>query len=589
MIKLTKVIVNGNRSLIGFVLRGKEKEFGGFSNNEIERSIPINNMIKDNFSNSQIQIVNNKIIEKGNFKINSLPMAVYMPDTEELIDIPNTVNINGRFVQNNENIGFEVQFADGSKDNLRYENVILLCKWFKPGNFAIRTSSKGKQYICSKSGGLKLDELPATVLGKESKAKRTKSAAKEMKPEFNSELESGFDIIDIYDFIKECNGCVIKFPSEKYTAATVGGETVVEGFTSLGIGEVASATPNFNATKLNVNADFKKVGIVPVNINGAVTNITTFVYRKKSVFLSGENYIKKFGIAVPADKDAALVNALGASLALEKITDPSVTSPLGQVIDAKSLAFYRVDSSKIDLLSENKRSKSVMSSTKLVTLCKKWFELKLISKAMGPKGGLMKNIKNAIGDAEIAKAKGKKPFGIFSMMNQESLDALTAAGIDIYTGAYTVASTPYASVKSGGDGADASEAVEIEYVLKGYDHTKLTGSKILGFAKDKDATKLPANVITEINKITEIADLAEQYNEANKLYLKAEKALGELSKKLWLHNASMYLDGNKARIHTHDSKYWVPDANTRVKKGKVYMCTAKGAEGLTIKFNGVEI
>ena len=68
-----------------------------------------------------------------------------------------------------------------------------------------------------------------------------------------------------------------------------------------------------------------------------------------------------------------------------------------------------------------------------------------------------------------------------------------------------------------------------------------------------------------------------------------EEKLNTLTQKLWMHNASMYLNGNKTKIHSHDNKHWVPDVTTRVKTAKVFTCTLKDCEGLTCKFNGVDI
>ena len=585
MLKITKSIVDMNRNLIGFMVKGKEKEFGGFSNDEIERGMPTANIIQMKFSNNQIAVVNGRITEKGNFRINSLPMTIYTEDG--YIDIDNSVAITKRFVQDNKNIGFRVRFSDGSEDNFKYENVLMLCHWFRPGNFAIRTSSKGLQYICGKNG-VSLDDIPAEVIGKtpEKKAKKLKSAAKEKTPEFSGAIESGFDILDIYGFINDCNGCVIKLPSEAYEAKSEGGETVTEGFTSLGIGEVASPVPMFNPTKLNVNAGFKKVGVVNVSVGGNDVPVTSFVYRIKSIFYNGENHMKKFGIAVPTEQEEALLAKLGRSLALTKITDTSVTAPLGQVIDAKSLSFYTVEASKIDLISKQKRTESIMSAKEIVQLCKTLYDYKLISKAMGPKGGLMKELKNVLSADDIADTKGKKVFGAFAMYSVEGLEALTNAGIDIYSGAYTVPGAPYAS---SGKGSVESDSVEIEYILKGYDAGKLTGAKVLAAVRAKDTTAISTEVIRAIEVALVESDPKEQYKKAERIYKATEAKINEISKRFWLHNASMYIEGNKSNIHTHDAKHWSPDPSTRVKTASVYQCNTKGCEGLTIKFKGVTI
>lgn len=585
-IKLVGTIVDTKHNLIGFRLEGKDKDFGGFQNVIVTRNVPLPNLIREGFINSQIKVTKNSIAELGNFKINSLPMHVFTGSS--YVDVDNSISLVGRFVKENENIGFRVQFSDGSQDNVTYINVLKLSRWFKPSNFSIRTSSNGKEYICGKPGSIKLDELPATTLGEESKAKKTKSAAKSKEQAMSAEMTAGVDIIDIYNFIGDCNGYIINLPNEKYVAATENGETTVEGFTSLGIGEVADPKPLFTATKINVNAQFKKVGIVQVNINGTETNIPTFIYREKSIFLKGDNYIKKFGIAVPVEKEAELIKGLSTSLALEKVENPTLIQPLSQVLNVKALAFYLVDSSKIDLLSQDKRKSSILTANQLATLCKKQYELKLVSKALGPMGGLMKTLKAELGPNSVAQALNKKPSGLFSMMSEDAINKITEAGIDIYTGAYTVPGKPYSSKKSGGKDDEEKEIpVEIEYTLKGYDISKVTGGKILQAVKDNNTKVVTESVIKQINAVLSISNPQKQYAEANKLYKAAEAKYAELNKKLWLHNASMYLLGNKERVHTNDAKNWVLDETSRVKAGEVYKSLK--VEGLTVKLKGISI
>lgn len=586
MLKITHSIVDDKRSLIGFIIKGTEKEFGSFSSNVIETGVPVCKLINDKFTNNQISVINGKIVERNKFKICDLPMVVYDKQSGGYNNIDNSVNIISRFVQNNENIGFRLKFADGSEDNLKYANVILLCKWFKPGNFSIRSSSTGNQYICGKKGGVNIDDFPAVIIDEKPKAKRTKSAAKPAQTEFNGAIESGFDIIDVYDFIRDCNGCIIKLPGEEYKAATPDGKKIVEGFTPLGIGEVATATPIFGNTKINATAGFKKVGIVPVNINGQNTNITTFVYRNKSIFLNGDNYMKKFGIAIPVEKEKEVVEKLGRSLAVEKIEDAAITQPLGQVIDAKNLVFYSVDSSKIDLISAKKRESSILTASQLYALVLRYYELKLISKAMGPKGGLMKTIKKSIGEDAVAEAKGKKLVGIFSMMNEDALRVIKEAGIDVYTGAYTEAGVSQHS--ESGDSAK-TESIEIDYAIKGYDVAKVTGAKILDYCKSNATTKLPADVIKTVNSVLSHTDLKEQYEIANNLYKATEQKVSELNRQLWMHKASMFINGNKTKIHSHDSSVWIPDTSSKATKATSYICTEKNLEGLTVKFTGVTI
>ena len=91
MVKIIKTIVDTNRNLIGFMMEGKEKEFGGFSNEVIQRGVPTDNLLQKRFSNNQIAVVNNKIVEKGNFRINSLPMTIYTGDG--YVDLDNSITL----------------------------------------------------------------------------------------------------------------------------------------------------------------------------------------------------------------------------------------------------------------------------------------------------------------------------------------------------------------------------------------------------------------------------------------------------------------------------------------------------------------
>jgi hypothetical protein len=476
--------------------------------------------------------------------------------------------------------------------------LLTLSKWFKPGNFVIRTSASKKQFIAGKPGVLVLNELPAIDVSTraqkttEESAKRTKSGAKKAEQGFNGNVEVGFDIIDLYDFIENNGGCTIYLPTEKYEAATEKGAVKLDKFTSLGIGEVAATKPMYTPTKINVNARFRKVGIVPVTIGGVQQNIVTYVNRTKSIFLRGENYVKKFGIAIPTEKEQDLVNFLGNSLALEKITDPSVTNPLGQVIDSRGLSFFKIDASKLDLLSASKRKECIKSVDQIESMTRTMYTYKLISKAMGPYG-LMKKIKEEVGEAELYKSIGRKPFGIFSAMNEEALESIKAAGIDIYDGSYTEQGEPEdttssSSKKSSKSSSAEDDTVEIEYVVSGL--SELTGSKVLELVASGDPKgKLPKEVVDSVTKVTAIADPVQRYEAAKTVYAAVNKNIDKVTKSFWKHNAAMYIEGGKVRVHTHDSSDWELTTNTRVKTAKVYLCKVSGHENLEVRLKGVEI
>ena len=73
-VKITGSIVDSKGSLIGLMLKGRERDFGGLTNSEMIKPMTIAAIISGKFSNSQISVVQGKIVEKGRFKINSVPM-----------------------------------------------------------------------------------------------------------------------------------------------------------------------------------------------------------------------------------------------------------------------------------------------------------------------------------------------------------------------------------------------------------------------------------------------------------------------------------------------------------------------------------
>ena len=414
-----------------------------------------------------------------------------------------------------------------------------------------------------------------------------------LKNSHNSELVNKFDIIDIYDFIAGCNGCVIKLASEGYKGQDQSSHELEKqsGFTSLNIGEVASPYPMFNANKLNVNAGFKKVGIVRIPLNGMETPVTTFVFRTKSIFYNGDNNMKQFGIAVPMDKEKELIDTLGASLALSKIEDPSITGPMNQVINAPSLVFYKVDTSNIALISEQKRAENIMNAKEISQLLGERFIVNLITKAFSPKSGLIKEIKDTAGESFVAMANDKKLFGIFATMNTDGLNQVTAAGIDVYTGAFNpikaLGGTTTTAKKSGSTAE--STGISIEYLVKGRDINKLTYKVIKQAALDNDTTVLPKKLIELINGVLSITDPVKQLLEAQKIFEDANARMEKINKKFWLHNASMFIEGNKSKVHTRDSKNWTLNTNTRYKSGKEYIYTGGDVDGLMVRIQGVEI
>lgn len=600
MIKLKKTIVGADAQLLGFILEGKEKEFGGVLNSNIERALTIQNLKDSNFSNSQISFVDGRLVTHNNFKINTLPMCMY--DGVKYVDVDNTVNLTKRFVKDNENIGFEVEFSDGTKKNLVYSAVGYLTSFYKPGNFVIRVSSHNKYFISGKPGVMKLSDLPMEVIGTTTTAKKTKSGAKDNNTRGNSE-NNLFDILDIYDFVEKSNGAVIKLQSDEYTsrsgAPDKSKELELAGFKAFNIGEVAGDRPSFNPVKLNVNAPFKQPGSVYITTpSGNSFPVTSYVNRLKSIFYNGENNMKSFGLAIPADKHDELMKTLGSSLAISEITDPVLVNPFNFLINSSNkLRYYSVDTSNIGLISAKRRENSILTEEEIIKLIKEKLSYNLLTKALNNRTGFIKEYREEYGDEFVGVATEKKLAPAFCAMSSEALESCTFAGLNIYNGEFKsdVAIKNIGICNDKGTSKKIEtplediETVEIEYVLKGYNIDKITYKVIKDAVLINDDTKVPKSIIDKLRVIMVEGKPEEQLILAKRTLDYAEAKIREINKKLWLHNASMFINGDKVRVHTHNKDMWELNASSKMKSGKEYIYTGKDAEGLALKLKGVEI
>ena len=442
-----------------------------------------------------------------------------------------------------------------------------------------------KSYISG--NGISLSDLPAiNVVGADTDNAKTRGKSVQQAKRKDNILGSDFDILDVYELLCKYHGQVIKLPGEKYVPASYSASSTPNEFVSLGIGEVASPKLQFNATKLNINAGFKKVGYVPVTFRGARSNITTFTYATKSLFVAGESYIKTFGIAVPTMYEADLINELGKSLALEKITDNTIIQPLSSVIDADALVFYKVTSKGLDLISESKLKSAVLGTPEIVKTVKELSCLKIMEKALGTYGLLAILKETPSGEAAIVEAYNKSIAPNLALYSNEILAALNGLGFNIYTGAYQP-KVEASKSESSSSKAEGSEKVEIVYTVEGYDPAKFTGKTVLNNIETHDIEKLPLSTdqIKLIARILNIKDDREQAKAAKEALEGIKVRIDELSKKMWMHNAAQFIIGKKTNIHSTTTHEW--EFMKSLKTGDVYR--NKLYKALTVKVKGVSI
>ena len=583
--EVVKTIVNTKKNLVGFWVEGTERDFGGLTQKKTVRPLSIEQIKQAKFSSKEIYVQNNNIVERGQFKISDLPMCVIR--NGEYFDVPNTIELIARFLMGNDPVGFTARFGDGDVLDITYDNIVQLSKWYKPVNFIIRKSSTSKSFISGKKG-FKLEELETKQMATNyQKTKRLKSKATKIDSAVDT-LSNNIDILDIFEFVKGCNGVIINLPGEKYQATVDTNVKTADNFIPLGIGEIAQPYPEFNPNKLNVNANFKKVGAVKVTLNSDVLNVTSFNYSKKSIFYGGENHIKHLGVAVPKDMEERFVKTLGTSLALSQIKDVKVIQPLSDAIASESgISFYKINTDKIDVMSKEKMKESIMSSSEIADASLNMYRLKLMSKYFSSRGSVIKELKSQLSEEEIVKASDKKLFGMFKMMSPEGIEVCKNAGIDVYTGAFI--GTQLVSgddSKSKAGSKEKKEEVSIEYILDSYNAAKISGSDIQAkqIAGTLEELGLTQKQIAVINNFNKMETPYEKYKYALSLQRQIDTMLSKYNELFWKHNVSMYVLGN-GTIHTQDRDKWEIDSKA---KGKATTFRNKEIQ-LSVKFTGANM
>lgn len=566
MIKLTKTIVDQNYRLIGFTAEGKGKDFGELSNEKIVKPISLKYIFDTRFSNKQISIKNGAILEHEGFKLNKIPML--MLTDSGYVPVDNTIKLVKRYVQDNQNIGFGVEVG-GKAAKFTYENTLKMCDMFNPVNFVIRIKD-GKRFIAGKAG-CSLTDLPMEVIGQTSDAKRVKPTTKDITA-VTGNMVHEVDILQLYEFIRDVNGSIINLPGTEYKATTQS-SAVAKEFVPFGIGEVAVPYLDFNETKFNVNCNFKKPGAVALETKpGKMTNVITYVYRRKNVFFNGDNYINKLGVVIPASAEANLLNTFGKSMAMTEITDPGMITPISMLIGQTNVKIYSVDTSKIGIIARSKIDSLILDTQDIYKKTLRVLENKYITKYLN---GLLKDISKNTDTPESGKIKDIAPQ--FAAMSTSELEVLMENGIDIYSGAYTVKDETRKT-----KGTD-DEAVEVSYTIEGLNPSSLTYAQMVA-----GGPKVPEFLNAVISMLNNIENIGERAIKAREMLDKTEQITNSLKRELWLHKCAMYLKSNKANVHSHDARKW--DLNTKKRtKAKCYNSKVKGCEKLQLLVLNIDI
>lgn len=587
-VTLKKLVIDTRGSLIGFIVEAPASFFGNIGDSIIEYPKTLADLLAMRFCNKQIDMSNQRINELGRFRLNSLPCAVYTEG--KLVDIDSNITLVSRYTSGSKVIGYGVRidgFPGKPEIAQRTEMIAQMAKWLRPTNFMIkRNYNTNKMYLNGK--GCSLSDLPEIPIGNKKvkkgsdKAVKARGQGQPLQKSVEPNIENVFDILDIYNIVAGLKGQVVHFPNEKYEPVSDSGTKVAEGFQSSYIGELASPYLEFNSQKLKVNAQFKKLGYVMVNLNNrGEAPINTYTHRTKSIFVAGEAYIKRFGIVVSKENADELINRLGQSLAVKPYELGSLASAVSRFGSVPNPVCFSVDASNLSLISKEKAKNSLLTSEKIASLCKKRYELKLIRKYCN---AMQNEIKKELGGNVVAEnIQHREVYSEFRLYSDEILDSLKELGFDIYSGAYLKMVE-----SSGSSSKDKTNGTEIciAYLMKEYDDSKKTAAILKKAVKNKDTSVASENILNILSAGEAISSPYDRFAWAEKTAKSADKQLSEIERIFWMHNATMFKLGGKKLVHTHDANDWVP-MKTKATTYEAYKSSK--VDGLILKLSGLRI
>lgn len=579
---ITHSIVNEKMMLVGFVIEGTEKEFGGLTDSKVTRPVQSSRLVGTGFSNSQIDTRSGKIKCRGNFQLKDL--GVKMLSGDSFVDISNRIRLKKRLLYNGILKGFEVERGDGAVMNYSYEGVVRLAKLFKTDNFSIRTSTSGKSYIAGVGGSI--NELPEIEMGRgKDTSLRRRSGVRSSQVEKDSSALADADLISLYELVASVDGMVVRMPDDIYKSRSEYKTRHDDSFKSLGFGEVGLPRLDFGEKKLNASTTFKNLGTINIEVDGNVSSVYTYTLSTKTIFAGTGNYMQKFLVGVTTNAVKQIERIYGNNLLVRSISDENLIKTL-RLITGKGLMYYEVDTTHLNLMSD-KRAEG-MAKLPLSEVGKLVRQLAVLKARVK----VLKDIANEAKDLGMLNDTDIKDVSqLFSGYNESYLKAIMEAGVDVTSGAFTkqvkaIKNAEYTDSSKREKPAKAD--IEIELAIKGLDTKKLTLRNL------KDVLDNNAKAESKMIKIGKLDELAHSLYAERDLGVRAKKALElkaidekramDIVRQLWLWKIAMVMVGNGSILDK--GKVWDSVA-TRAKNSTMYVC--KDVDGLVMKLTNISL
>lgn len=287
MIKIISTIVDPNLMLIGLKLELDDKSVVAYNMQQL-KSMGLNN--------HQMEISGNKMQLKSGFKLNSIPMEVFMGQGQ-FAPVNNSVTIVGRENNGTDDTAYHVVTGNGHKARVTIDGLRMLNDLFKPTNFVVnRRSDTGKSYLTSKPGAPKISDLP--IVGGVAKQLGQRTYKKDVVAP-----NGALSFWNLCEMINSMNGVFIKLPNVKYSADTHMVIPTDKAATTKDIsdfGEFALPEPEVVITNANINLSFRAQVCVDITDpdGNKLFDVWSNKISTKTVFKHGKCNLSEIGILV---------------------------------------------------------------------------------------------------------------------------------------------------------------------------------------------------------------------------------------------------------------------------------------------------
>lgn len=530
MIRIISTIVDANLMLVGLKLELDDKSIVAYNMQQLKQM---------GLNNHQMLISGNKMQLKGNFKLNSIPMEVFMGNG--FAPINNSVTIVGRENNGTDDTAYHVVTGDGRKARVTIEGLRMLNELFKPTNFVVnRRSDTGKNYLTSKPGCPKIADLPIVGGVAKQMAQRTYKKAV-VAP------NGALSFWNLCTMVDSMNGVFIKLPNVRYNAEThmvIPSDKVGSAQDISNYGEFALPNPEVVITNANINLSFRaQVKVDITDVNGTkLFDIWSNKISTKTVFKNGQHNISDIGIMVKNTVRDQLFAALQ-GFDYGRLDDAQLRKYYAQVAgkgSADDLTIIWLSLKNVPAFTKADIDKMRASLPAPEVFIKNIFDYTCVKKALTE---LTKVKREAIKAGNGIKTVSPE----LAHCTPEQLAAIARAGIDTTYNSYTFKAEKTADSEDG-------KQTKSEFAIK-WEFTKLKSVNVQ--ANEKMATDIKA-----------LAEVLEQYyaakktDEANQFIQQTKDAANAYAKVIQAWNIVMLYDGQFSCVKT------TPNAATSIVPAK---------------------